>query len=85
VIVLDEPTSHLDGRSEAAFASHLRALPAHTTIVLVTHRPAMIEAAQRLIVMEAGKVLLDGPRDDVLAQLRGVIDQRVSVAGSNAA
>ncbi|NNJ74076.1 MAG: ATP-binding cassette domain-containing protein [Anderseniella sp.] len=85
VIVLDEPTSHLDGRSEAAFASHLRALPAHTTIVLVTHRPAMIEAAQRLIVMEAGKVLLDGPRDDVLAQLRGVVDQRVSVAGSNAA
>jgi ATP-binding cassette subfamily C protein LapB len=85
VVLLDEPTSHLDGRSEAEFANHLRALPAHTTVILVTHRPAMIEAAQRLIVMEAGKVLLDGPRDDVLAQLRSVVDQRVSVQGSNAA
>ena len=74
VVLLDEPTSHLDGRAEAAFAARLKA---HTTTSLtVTHRPALIDTADRLIVMEAGRVLLDGPRATVLARLRNVVDER---------
>ncbi|MEN0041630.1 MAG: ATP-binding cassette domain-containing protein [Pseudomonadota bacterium] len=76
VLLLDEPTSHMDGRSEANFAGRLKALPHRPTTITVTHRPAMIDAADRLIVMERGSVLFDGPRDEVLQKLRQVVNRR---------
>ncbi|MEL6947699.1 MAG: ATP-binding cassette domain-containing protein [Pseudomonadota bacterium] len=76
ILLLDEPTSHMDGRSEAAFAERLMKLPSRPTRLVVTHRPAMIRACDRLIVMEAGRVAMDGPRADVLRRLREAVDQR---------
>ncbi|MEO0636510.1 MAG: ATP-binding cassette domain-containing protein [Pseudomonadota bacterium] len=74
-LILDEPTNHLDGQSEALAVRSLEATRGQSTLIAVTHRPAIIEAADRLIVMEAGRVKLDGPRGEVLETLRGITEQ----------
>lgn len=70
VLLLDEPSSMLDPASEQKLIERLRALP-DTTIVLVTHRMAMLALVDRLVVMDRGRVVADGPRDQVLKALAG--------------
>ncbi|MFO1194036.1 MAG: ATP-binding cassette domain-containing protein [Rhodoferax sp.] len=68
LLLLDEPSSMVDPATEQKLIGRLRAL-AGTTIVLVTHRMAMLALVDRLIVMDRGRVLADGPRDEVLRAL----------------
>ena len=68
LLLLDEPSSMVDPATEQKLIARLRALSS-TTIVLVTHRMAMLALVDRLIVMDRGRVLADGPRDDVLRAL----------------
>ena len=68
LLLLDEPSSMVDPATEQKLIARLRAL-AGTTIVLVTHRMAMLALVDRLIVMDRGRVLADGPRDEVLRAL----------------
>ncbi|MEZ5800913.1 MAG: ATP-binding cassette domain-containing protein [Nitratireductor sp.] len=75
-LVLDEPSSDLDMASEAALVGRLKILPQTTTLLLVTHRPALLEAVNRIVVLEGGKILLDGPREEVLQRLKGVVEER---------
>jgi ATP-binding cassette, subfamily C, bacterial LapB len=70
MLVLDEPTSDMDGRSETEIVQRLAAALDDRTLILVTHRPAMLDLADRLIVMDAGKIVADGPKLIVLDQLR---------------
>jgi ATP-binding cassette, subfamily C, bacterial LapB len=70
VYLLDEPTSDVDGRTEQEFVQRLKELPAHKTLIAVTHRPAVIEACNRLIVIDQGRVVLDGDTPTVLARIR---------------
>jgi ATP-binding cassette subfamily C protein LapB len=76
VLLLDEPTSDLDGQSETKALRALRAAMEGRTLIAVTHRPAVIEIVDRLIVLESGRKLLDGPKTEVLARLREVTAQR---------
>ena len=76
VLLLDEPTSDLDGRTEAVVIERLsRAMKGHTLIV-VTHRPALLDLVDRLIVMEQGAKVLDGPKAQVLEALKGLTETR---------
>ena len=68
LLLLDEPSSMVDPATEQKLIMRMRAL-ADTTIVLVTHRMAMLALVDRLIVMDRGRVLADGPRDEVLKAL----------------
>ena len=61
VLLLDEPTARLDGRSEAAIVEATRLLAEGRTAVIVAHRPAMIELADRVIRVAAGKIVSDVP------------------------
>ncbi|MBO2658664.1 type I secretion system permease/ATPase [Shewanella algae] len=70
VLVLDEPTSSMDNRSELYIKRQLQSLPASQTLVLITHKMGMLNVVDRLIVMEKGKIIADGPRDEVLERLR---------------
>ncbi|WP_261817898.1 type I secretion system permease/ATPase [Vibrio gallicus] len=70
VLLLDEPTSAMDNRSEAQFKSELKRLTAEQTLVLVTHKTSMLEVVDRLIVMHAGGIIADGPKHKVLAELK---------------
>ena len=71
VWLLDEPTAALDQAFETRALQVLaRALAPRDTLVIATHRPAAIPFASRIIVMQQGRIVLDGERDRVLAALR---------------
>jgi len=71
ILLMDEPTSSMDAQSEVAFLRQLKAACGDCTLVMVTHRPAVLELVQRVLVVDAGRVVLDGPKAQVLAALSG--------------
>ncbi|MFB9626314.1 thiol reductant ABC exporter subunit CydD [Nonomuraea helvata] len=62
VLLLDEPTARLDGRSEAAVVAATSDLAQDRTAVIVAHRPAMIDLADRVIRIHEGRVVSDTTR-----------------------
>ncbi len=84
VLVLDEPTSALDGRSERLVRRTLVELRGAMTIIVISHRLAMIEDCDLLLVLEKGRVADFGSREDVLARepFQRVAESAVESAGS---
>lgn len=68
IILLDEATSHLDTESELQIRKALKNLPDNRTIIAVAHRLSSLADADRIIVLEAGRVVEDGSRADLLAK-----------------
>jgi ATP-binding cassette subfamily C protein LapB len=79
IVVLDEPTSHMDNSTEAAMKERLEPVLAGKTVLLITHRSSMLSLVDRLIVLDRGKVVADGPKDEVVQALKG---GRIKVAGT---
>lgn len=72
LLFLDEPTGAMDSGTEQMFITHLKqALLPQQTLVVSTHRNAMLSLVDRLIVVDHGRIVADGPRDRVLASLSG--------------
>jgi ATP-binding cassette subfamily C protein/ATP-binding cassette subfamily C protein EexD len=72
LIVLDEPNSNLDEEGERALARAIDQLKADKrTVVIVTHRPAALAGADRVMIMSLGQLVAAGPRDEVLSKMRG--------------
>ncbi|WP_462386411.1 type I secretion system permease/ATPase [Acidovorax sp. Q11] len=72
-VVLDEPNANLDEIGNAALMSALQAFKARgTTFVVMTHLPSILAVADKLLVLQGGVQQAFGPRDEVLAALRGV-------------
>ena len=70
MLFLDEPTGSLDTQTELYFIEHLKtAIAPDQTLIVATHRHNMLSIIDRLIVIDAGRILADGPRDEVLATL----------------
>lgn len=69
IIMLDEPTSAMDTNSEQKLIYKLKKELEDKTLLVVTHRPTMLELVDRIIVIEQGKVVANGPKDDVLKML----------------
>ena len=69
VVLLDEPTTGLDQATERMALNALAQWGKDKTMVLVTHRPQVLQIVNRIIVMDNGKVVMDGPRDLVLQKL----------------
>lgn len=70
VLLLDEPTSSMDFTSEAQFKERLRRATEHKTLIIVTHRTSLMDLADRLIVLDDGKVVADGPKATVVEALQ---------------
>lgn len=70
VLLLDEPTSAMDNRSENEVKQALLQVVEGKTLLLVTHRASLLALVDRIIVMDEGRVLADGPKDNVLEALR---------------
>jgi ATP-binding cassette subfamily C protein/ATP-binding cassette subfamily C protein EexD len=69
-IVLDEPNSNLDGDSEAALLDALRELRERgVTVVLVSHRPVLVQGVEKVLLMRDGAVEMFGPRAEVLKKI----------------
>ena len=71
LLLLDEPTSAMDSQTEALFLQHLKVATAGHTLVVVTHRPSLLALVDRLVVVDDGKIVADGPKQQVLAALNG--------------
>ena len=69
ILLLDEPTSAMDSRSEELFKSRLGLQLAGRTLIVVTHRPSILSLVHRVIVLDQGRVVADGPKEKVLAAL----------------
>lgn len=69
ILLLDEPTSMMDNSTEAAFLQNLHGLRQGKTTLIVTHRPQVLAVTSRVVVLDQGKVVADGPRDKVIAAL----------------
>ncbi|MGB1360913.1 MAG: ATP-binding cassette domain-containing protein [Alphaproteobacteria bacterium] len=77
IIIMDEPTSALDDYSVRAVRGALDKLPKETTLVLVAHSQAILSVVDRLIILEDGKLIADGPKEDVIAAINaGEINPR---------
>jgi ATP-binding cassette subfamily C exporter for protease/lipase len=71
LVVLDEPNANLDDAGEAALMQTVQGLKAKgTNVILITHRPGAIAAADQLVLLNDGFVKMSGPRDAVIAALR---------------
>jgi ATP-binding cassette subfamily C protein LapB len=70
VLVMDEPTSNMDSVSENRFQERLRGYRGLKTLVCVTHRSSMLAIVDRIIVMDNGRIVADGPKDQVLQALQ---------------
>jgi len=72
VYILDEPTASMDSGTEATVVSVLGGIAATgATMLIATHKTALLPIVDRLLVIHGGKLIIDGPRDMVLAQLSG--------------
>lgn len=70
VLLLDEPSSNLDNQSEAMLRRRLVEAGRGKTMLLVTHRTALLELVERLIVVDSGKIVADGPKEQVIQALK---------------
>ena len=77
ISIMDEPTNALDNRSEENFKAKLDKALAGKTFMLVTHRASLLTLVPRLIVLDNGRVVADGPKEQVMQALSG---GRISVA-----
>ncbi len=79
ILVLDEPTAHLDARQEADFYNHFLDMTARPPTVIVSHRFARVRPADKIVVVEDGRITEEGTHDELVE--RGEIRHPVRQAG----
>lgn len=70
ILILDEPSSSMDNRTETRLKTNLKNLLAGKTLVLITHRGSLLDLVERIIIIDNGTVVADGPRDQVLSAMK---------------
>ncbi|PKO55661.1 MAG: type I secretion system permease/ATPase, partial [Betaproteobacteria bacterium HGW-Betaproteobacteria-19] len=70
MLLLDEPTASMDHSSEEAVKGQLRKYAEGRSMIVITHRTSLLDLADRIIVIDAGKVVADGPKAQVVEALR---------------
>ncbi|WP_420005911.1 ATP-binding cassette domain-containing protein [Arenibacterium sp. LLYu02] len=71
VVLLDEPTAALDQTLERTLVSRLDSWLGKRTAIIATHRMPILSLTNRTVILQAGRMVVDGPRDEVLAHLNG--------------
>jgi ATP-binding cassette subfamily C protein LapB len=70
VLVLDEPTSNMDNRTEVRLKKKLTEVIKDKTLILITHRASLLEMVDRIVVIDNGAIIADGPKTSVLEALK---------------
>ncbi len=70
ILLLDEPTGAMDHTTEEEFKRNIAQFAQGKTLLVVTHRTSLLELVNRIIVMDAGKIVADGPKEQVVEALR---------------
>ncbi|WP_428035517.1 type I secretion system permease/ATPase [Amphritea sp.] len=76
ILLLDEPTSQLDRKSEVRLMGQLKSLDRSKTVILSTHKSSLLDVVDRIIVLENGRLVADGPKADVVNWLREGVNQQ---------
>lgn len=85
LVVLDEPNANLDDVGEAALVRTVQELKASgCTVFLITHRAGILAVADRLLILQDGRVIADGPRDEVMAARNAAAQARAREAAAPA-
>ncbi len=71
IIIGDEPTNHMDSQAELNFVDQIKKISKDKTLILITHRLHLLHLVDRLILIEGGRLIADGPREDVMNALTG--------------
>jgi ATP-binding cassette subfamily C exporter for protease/lipase len=89
LVVLDEPNANLDDAGEAALLKTVQELKTKgKTVILVTHRPGAVAVADRIVILQEGRIQMDGPREAVISAIReqqAALAARASASSSTAA
>lgn len=70
ILVFDEPTASLDPASEMRLRRRLEVLCQNKTVILITHKGAMLELVDKLILLDRGRVIAYGPKNEVIKKLQ---------------
>jgi ATP-binding cassette subfamily C protein LapB len=70
ILLLDEPTGSMDHSSEEDVKARLQTYTAGKTMIVITHRTSLLELVDRIIVIDSGKIVADGPKAQVVEALR---------------
>lgn len=71
IVLLDEPTNAMDFSTENAIIKNLKIASRNKTTIVITHKPSILTIVDRIIVMDNGQIVMDGPKDEILAKLGG--------------
>jgi len=71
VMMLDEPTSSFDPGSEKQFMQNFQNYAQNKTVIMITHRLPLLSLVDRIIIMSDGKIVADGPKEEILEKLQG--------------
>jgi ATP-binding cassette subfamily C protein LapB len=71
ILILDEPTNSFDNTTESIVKKRLHEYTRDRTLLLVTHKAPMLDLVERMIVMDEGRIVMDGPKEEVLNALKG--------------
>ncbi len=70
ILLLDEPTGSMDHSSEGTIKNRLKTAAEGKTMIVITHRTSLLDLVDRIIVLDGGKIVADGPKDQVIKALR---------------
>nr|WP_321513822.1 type I secretion system permease/ATPase [uncultured Pseudodesulfovibrio sp.] len=70
ILIMDEPSSNMDNQSEFRLKERLRTFVEDKTLIVITHRHSMLDLVDRLVIMDRGKIVVDGPKQAVLDGLK---------------
>ena len=71
ILILDEPTNSMDNTTEAIIRKNLFDYTREKTLILITHKAPMLDLVERLVVVDDGRIVMDGPKGKVLDALQG--------------
>jgi ATP-binding cassette, subfamily C, bacterial LapB len=66
-LVFDEPTNMMDELSENLFKKKVQGIIQDKTVIIITHKPSLLSIVDRLIVVEDGKIVADGPKEKIIS------------------
>lgn len=69
IVLMDEPTNSMDFTTEAKVIQNLRKATEGRTTIVITHKPSILAIVDRLVVMDGGQIVMDGPKNEVLSKL----------------
>ena len=70
IFLLDEPTSAMDHSGEEVIKQRLQEEISGKTLLLISHRSSLFDLVDRIIVIDSGRIMADGPKDEIIEALR---------------